>query len=493
MKYTSPEQKGISSENIKKYIDVLEEHNFATHNVIIARGDSIVYEKYWEPFSENFLHRMYSVSKSFVSIAVGFAQQDGLLSLDDTMIKHFPDELANQRDENLKNQTVRDMLMMCTAKEDPGITREVTDRVRAYFENKSPFSRATGKIFSYDSTGSFVLGALVERLTGMELMKYLRVKLFDKIGISKEVYCLKSPGGHSWGDSAVMCTPKDLLLVARFCMNKGKWNGEQILDEKYITDAVSKQVDNNMLNEVSYNRFGYGYLFWRTYDNSYFFNGMGDQLAVCVPDKDIILVYNGDNQGNNMSREIIIKNFFELISRTAKDCPLEENPKMLDVLKNEKKKLLCTVGQLTSPIQKRIDGKEYMVSVPNAMGIKKFSLHFGEEKCIFRYTNDQGEKELYFGMGKNVFDKFPQDGYGVDFTMVPIEGYRYNCAVSAAWLEKDKLYLGVQIIDKYFGRLHISFGFKDENTVGIYMSKTAEFFLDEYSGYAIGVSAKNSL
>ena len=246
MKYSTPEALGISSEDIKKYIDILEENKLATHNVIIARGDSIIYEKYWAPFNADFLHRMYSVSKSFVSIAIGFAEQDGLLALDDPMIKHFPEELNNQKDDNLKNQTVRDMLMMCTAKGNPrGLDSKVSDRVRFYFENNFSVSRPSGKLFEYDTTGCFVLGALVERLTGMKLMDYLRMKLFDKIGVSKEAYCLESAGGHSWGDSAVMCTAKDLLLVARFCLNKGKWNGKQLLNEKYITDAVSKQVDKS--------------------------------------------------------------------------------------------------------------------------------------------------------------------------------------------------------------------------------------------------------
>ena len=77
MNYKTPEEKGISSLDIKKLLDVLERNNFSTHGLIIARGDDIVFEKYWAPFNKDFLHRQYSVSKSFVGIAVGFAIDDG--------------------------------------------------------------------------------------------------------------------------------------------------------------------------------------------------------------------------------------------------------------------------------------------------------------------------------------------------------------------------------------------------------------------------------
>ena len=90
---TTPEEVGISSVNIKKYIDALEEHQLSTHNVIMMRGENIFFEKYWEPFYPEFLHRMYSVTKSVVSLAIGFAEQDGLLELDDPIVKYFQKEV----------------------------------------------------------------------------------------------------------------------------------------------------------------------------------------------------------------------------------------------------------------------------------------------------------------------------------------------------------------------------------------------------------------
>jgi len=487
MKYTTPEKAGISSAAIKQYLDILEEHQLSTHNILIARGDEILFEKYWEPFHADFLHRMYSVSKSIVSLAVGFAMQDGLLSLDDPIGNYFPEEMAAQKDENMRNQTIRHMLMMSTAKLERGwFEARTEDRVKFYFANDRKESRPSGTIFQYDSTGSFVMGAMVERLTGKPFMEYLREKLFDKIGVSKEAHCLKCPGGHSWGDSAVLCKPRDLYLIARFVMNGGKWNGEQLLNEEYVTAAVSRQIDNNPNQSVHYSSFGYGYQIWRTYDNSWFFYGMGCQFAIGVPDKDLIFIYNGDNQGNDGAQEIVIGNFFKCIARTAQNVTLPENPKAYESLKGTCQ-LMTAKGEAYSEFQEKINGVEFNV-LENPMGITKFSLDFAEDGCRFNYTNRQGEKSLAFGMCRNEFGYFPEEGYSDQVGSQKAPGHYYKCAASAAWVEPKKLLIKVQVIDEYFGRLDIVFGFIDEKKVGIYMQKTAEDFFNEYVGYATGIS-----
>jgi len=486
MNFSTPEKMGIRSENILKYIQKLESSRLATHDVIIMRGENIVYEAYWKPFHKDFGHRMYSVTKSFVGIAIGFLEQDGKINLDDEIIKYFPEEAKAQKDENMRRQTIRNMLMMSTAKlERYWFTAKCEDRVKFYFENDNEESRPAGTLFQYDSTGSFILGALVERITGMDLLDYMRVKFLDKIGFSKEAYILKCPGGHSWGDSALVCTPRDLLLVAKFMMNKGKWNGEQILNEKYATDATSNLIETTSQNDTGHNVHGYGYYIWRNYDNSFSFNGMGGQFAVCVPDKDIILIINSDNQGREYMHRIVMENFFDLIVRKAEDGELPENAdaqkELADYSANLK--LLVASGEKTSPLAEKINGKTYTMN-KNPMGITKFRIDINGDKGVFAYTNEQGDKEIPFGMGENVFDKFPQDGYA-DMVGTQKGNIRYDCAASGAWISPTTLLLKVQIIDKYFGNLHIHFGFKD-NEVGVFMKKTAEDFLREYEGYGAG-------
>ena len=486
MKYSTPEKTGIKSSLIHKYIKKLEDSHLITHNVIIARYGEIIFENYREPFGKDFLHRMYSVTKSYVSLAIGCLEQEGKIELDAPIVKYFPDELKNQTDENIKNQTVRHMLMMSTAKPERWwFGARCEDRVRFYFENDLKATRPSGTVFMYDSTGSFVLGALVERITGKPLLDYLREKFLDKIGFSKQAYMLKCPGGHAWGDSGLMCTAEDLLKTAIFCMNKGKWNGEQLLNEEYITKATSKQIDNNTSGINTCSTHGYGYQFWLTYDNSYVFNGMGCQLAVCVPDKDIVLIYNGDNQGITNAKDIIIENFFEYIVRPAQDEALEENDKEHEKLKNyaDSLELFAVKGEKYAKIQDEINNVTYMMQ-ENPMGITKMRLSFNGDSGTIYYTNKQGDKELSFKMCENEFTVFPQYGYSDEIGSK--EGDRlYKCAVSAAWVSDFQLFIKVQIIDTYFGILNINLGFND-GKIGVNMKKIAEDFLSEYEGYASG-------
>ena len=469
--YTTPEKVGISTDNIKKYIAALEKRGCCIHSIIMARGNEIYFEKYWAPFHRDFPHRMYSVTKSFVSLAVGFLEQDGKINLDET---------KNITDENFKNQTIKHMLMMSTVKPERNwFAAKTDDRVKFYFENPLTESRPSGTIWNYDSTGSFILGSMVERVTGKKLVEYLNEKLFDKIGV-KDAQMLTCPGGHSWSDSALIMKSMDLLKSARFVLNGGSWNGEQLLNEEYIKTATSNLINNSSFGIVEHDDLGYGYQFWRTRENSFYFNGMGCQYAVCSPDKDMIFVINADTMDSQHFKTTVIEYYFDLIYSNAQDSPLEEytgepiGEKMLYFLKNE----------INSPVQKKINGKKYICN-ENPMGIRKFTFKFGDDgKCEFNYVNEQGEKTLYFGLGRNEFGIFPQEGYSDEIGTVFAKGNYYKCASSAKWTHENQLQIKIQIIDKYFGNASFLFGFNDDLTAGIRMFGAGEDFLGEYNGYA---------
>ncbi len=494
LNYTTPEKLGISSANIEEYIRTLEESQLSMHDMIISKGNDICLEAYWKPFSADYLHRMYSVSKSFVSLAIGFLEQDGRLSLDDYIVKYFPDETINVTDENVKQTTIRHMLMMSTAKTECNwFCARTDDRVRFYFENDDLISRPSGAFFEYDSSGSFILCALVERLTGQKLMEYLREKLFDKIGVSKEAYCLNCPGGHSWGDSGILCTARDLWLVARFVLNKGKWEGQQILNEEYMRKATSAQISNNPWQVCDYNTHGYGYQFWMTYQEAFFFNGMGCQFAICVPGKDLIMVCNADNQGKDSAKKIIIDNFFRLIVNQIADEEITENVEDVVKLKKMKDSLKLAVakGAEYSVWEEKINGNTYQLK-QNAMEITEIKLCFEKGVGILDYVNAQGRKILKFGMGYNEFGTFPQEGYSDMVGSVSEPGHYYQCAASGAWVEPHKLLIRVQIIDTYFGNVNMIFSFQDEK-ITIFMVKSAEDFLEEYQGNAWGIQKRRNI
>lgn len=472
----TPEQAGIPSANIASFIRLLEDNGCVTHALLLMKGNRIFAEHYWKPYHKDSLHRQYSQTKSFVGVAIGLLVEDGKLNLDDTVVSHFPEKLHGKVPENLATMTIRDMLTMCTCgspktywfwSDDP-------DRTHQYL-NENPADHQPGLRWAYDSAGSQVLCSLVEKLAGMPLLDFMKQRLFHEMGAFQNARMLKCKNNDSWGDSAMLCTARDMAAFGRLVMNYGHWNGKPLMSEAYLRQATSPLVNNDIFGFDSFFRQGYGYQIWCT-RGGFAFVGMGDQLTVCIPDKDLIFVINSDNQGHPASRGIIMAAFYDKIVDPMSDIPLPPTPPIVV----ENLKLSAQKGLKTSPISLKINKKTY-VCKENTAGILQFSFHFTENGGEFHYTNAQGHKVLPFFWNENHFGKFPQDGYSTEHGGLPnSEGYRYNCATSAAWHNDSQLTLRCQIIDDYLGNLSIRFAFS-ERDADVVLTKHAEAFLDEYS------------
>ncbi len=487
LKNVSPESVGISSKSVLGFLKRYGAYNFATHSIIMARGENIFAEMYYAPFNKDFKHRMYSVSKSFVAIAIGLCEQDGLISLDDKMIKYFPEYIDENINENLKEQTLRDMLKMSTSMIETvsWFTNGTKDRTEVYFKFDTP--RIPGTTYSYDSPGSYMLGVIVERVTGMPFLEYIKEKALKHAGFSEDSYTLKCPGGNSWADSGVMCTSRDLLIFARFVMDKGYIDGANYLNSEFIEEAIKRQVDNDVTeNGRHFNTHGYGYQIWKAPNDGFAFIGMGDQFAICDPKTDFVFVINSDNQFTQNSRALLYHELYNFIIPEFKNEALSENEEAYNELLeySSTRKLMALSGEKYSKTQDKINNVTYKLD-KNSMNIEFVRFNFEGEKGTLTYKNLQGEKKLYFKMCENEFFKFPQSDYSDMIGTFSCPGNLYDCACSGAWTEENKLKLKVQIIDKYFGTICMTFGFKDER-VEIYMTKNAEAFLNEYQGYATG-------
>ncbi len=487
----SPEKAGISAKYVEKFIRMLEKRKARMHSVLLLRGDKLFGEYYWEPFNKDTCHRMYSQTKSYVAIAIGFLLDEGKLSLDDKIADFFPEKIRIEN-EQIKRQTVRNMLMMTTVGYGKGwFEKENTDRLDLYF-NREGTTRSPNTVWEYDSQGSQVLCALVEKLSGMTLFDYLKKKLFDHLGTFKTASILKTPTGESWGDSALLCTSRDMLSFARFVMNYGTWNGKRLLSESYLREATSKLIDNQEDAHGGPLSHGYGYQIWRTEENGFAFIGMGDELTICLPDYDLIFVCTADNQGNPRSRALIMDGLFDIIVANLEKAPLnedEEAQKSLEALTNELK-LFTVNGEEDSPYRKKIDGVKYIFD-ENELGLKNLMVSFADnKKGKVIYENANGKMELPFYINKNYFTKFPELGYSQDVGGVRThDGSKYDCAVSAAWLNPNKLMLFVQIIDRYLGNFPMTLAFNDEY-ISVMAYKNAEDFLWNYNGHAYGRKEK---
>ncbi len=480
----TPEEVGISSHSVLRFIKTLESYKLKTHSLILARGDKVFAEGYYAPFTADTLHRQYSASKSFVTLAIGLAAQEGLLSLDDRVMAYFPEYRAADGAERFAEMTVRDMLCMRTCMVDYSPWWGTDDRAAAYFGKPSRQIPATN--FHYDSAGAFMLGCLVEKVTGKPLLDYIKEKCLSRLGFSSASYCLLAPGGYAHSDSGVMCTARDLLIFARLLMCKGEIDGEQLVDRAFMEAAIKKQVPTDGKDIVaSYGTHGYGYLIWKLPRDGFGLFGMADQYAICDPKTDLIFVLNSENMDCPSSRALILHAFYDTIVADIGESPLPADDDAATQLAEHLSSLTLVhlQGRAPSARAKDVDGATYALE-PNAMGLESITLRFHGDKGELIYRKADGEHTLAFGMGHNVLGKFPEHTR-IGLTASVYEDGAYDCAVSAEWSAPDTLHVLAQIIDTYLGTLSISLSFKDDR-VSVAMHKHAQYILDGYSGFAVG-------
>lgn len=479
----TPEAAGIPSAAVAAFIDRLEDKTLPMHSILVLKGDRIAAEAYWKPFDETFRHRMYSTSKSFVSVAIGILAGDGRLSLDDRVVDFFPEykEKCAPVHPYAAMVTVRDLLKMTTCFTASNYA-PFDDWTEAFF--RIPAGHIPGRSFRYDTLGTVMLCMIVRRVSGVEFMTLLQTRLFDPVGMSAQLQCIQSPCGHDWGGSGVLCTTRDLAKFAYVCMHGGRWDGEQLIPEDYIRAATSRQVDNTLTMSDPEHQYGYGYQFWRT-RSGFACRGMGSQLAVCVPDSDLILVTTADTQAVACGDSIIYDALDSSILESMRDASIAENPTAHAALqaKIAKLSLRTVAGAKRSPLTGGIAGRTYVLD-ENNMKMKYVRFAFEGDEGVLAYENATGAHEIRFGFGKQVRQTFPETHY-FGRTMVRPGNRGYDCHASAAWRRNDSLVLCVYATDEYFGTLRMSFVF-DGDTVTVQSEKFAEMFFDEYQGFTSG-------
>ncbi len=484
----SPESAGISSKSVLEYFDYLNRRGITMHGALLMKGEDIFAECYWSPFNKDFCHRMYSQTKSYVAIAIGLLQDEGKLKITDKIAPYFAEIINPPLPEYLKEQTIEDMLLMETAgASDYWFNSPVNSRLDIYF-NHNHNERPSRTIWQYDSPGSQVMCALVERLTGKTMLEYLKEKLFDKMDTFKTAQLLKVRDGYSWGDSALVCTQRDMASFARLLLNGGKWNGKQLISENFVKKATSPIVNNDESGFYDcFHSHGYGYQIWHTEMGGFAFVGMGGQITIAVPSLDAIFVCTGDNQGYPSAYNLIIDGLFDFVFRKM-GSPIPKSEQAENALENfcSSQKLISLANPVKTDFESTINGVTFFAP-ENKTGITQFAFKFEGEKGIFCYENAQGYKEIPFGLGYNEFSLFPELGYSDNFGGERSNnGFKYKCACSGGWVEEKKLCIKVQVIDRYFGNFFATFAWKD-GYCAVKFKKTAEDFFQTYDGSFVAV------
>lgn len=244
----------------------------------VTQNDVLIADWHSEP---EMRRNIYSATKSFTSCAVGFAIQEGLLSLDEKLTEAFPKDLPEQVSDHLARATVRDLLTMCLGEKEPQLMGEQRP---LYTEDDwvkmclaFPLVNVPGTQFLYSNVGPYLAGVLVQRRAGCDLASYLTPRLFDHLGIRRPTWEI-DPQGYSFGAGGLFLTLSELHTFGLFCLHKGKWNGRQFLSADWIEECAKEQGPGP-----------YGYLFWRGEYNSFRADGKFCQLSIIFPDQNAVI------------------------------------------------------------------------------------------------------------------------------------------------------------------------------------------------------------
>lgn len=302
-----PEAAGLSASCITNTLREIDQKGICMHSFLIWKDEKLCAEGYYAPIKRDDLHRMFSVTKSFVSIAIGLLQEEGRLLLDDSIVTFFPEYVPDPSRVHpwLAATTIRDMLSMrsCHASTTYDKFSSKADWVKSFFTVLP--THKPGTVFHYDTSSTHTLCALVEKLSGMTMLDYLRKKVLDEIGFSKEAYCLKDGFGISMGGSGLMATSRDLMLFALLILKQGNLNGKQYIPADYIKEATSFQAATCVTGPVPSESMGYGLQFWIGEHDAIVCYGMGGQLAILLPKYNTAIVTTADTQGYQGGNQVI--------------------------------------------------------------------------------------------------------------------------------------------------------------------------------------------
>lgn len=291
---STPEAQGTSSQAILDFVKATDKNINTMHSFMIVRHGQVIGEGWWKPEVADKPHILNSVTKSFTSTAVGLAISDGKLSLDDSVLKFFPADAPADPSDNLKDMKVRDLLTMTCGHDTEAKVVGGAPTVKQFLAH--PVVHKPGAHFQYNTLGSYVLSAIVTKVTGQTALEYLKPRLFEPLGIENLTWN-SSPEGNSIGGHGLYLRTEDIAKLGQLYLQKGKWNGKQLIAEDWINQATSKQVPNELESHSKIGpdwKEGYGFQFWRCQHNAYRADGAGGQYIVVLPDQDMVVAITAD-------------------------------------------------------------------------------------------------------------------------------------------------------------------------------------------------------
>ncbi len=287
---STPEEQGLSSEYVAAFVQALmDEKDVHMHQLMIVKNGHVIYESGFSPYPSGVWHVTYSMCKTMTGMAIGMLIDDGLISLESRLIDILEINKVSMAFLRYRDVTIKHLLTMTTGSTFNEVGAITGDNwIKGYLEGNVKFE--PGSQFDYNSMNSFILSAIVTKLTGRTLFDFLKDRLFTPLGI-KQVFWETSPKGITKGGWGMFITQEDAAKLGQLYLQNGMWNGQRILSEKWIREATKAQIITGKPDNPLY-----GYHLWmEERPGSYIFNGMLGQNVYVYPDLNMLIITNAGN------------------------------------------------------------------------------------------------------------------------------------------------------------------------------------------------------
>ncbi len=398
---STPEAEGVSSEGINNFIDAVSKSKHELHSFMILRHGKVVSEGWWNPYRNDLKHTLYSTSKSFTASAIGFAVSEGKLTVNDKVISFFPEDLPTVISPNLAELKVKDLLSMSVGheKEPSTIVATSNNWVRDFLN--TPIKYQPGTKFLYNSPATYMLSAIVQKVTGQKVIDYLKPRLFDPLGINGMDWEI-DPKGINTGGWGLRLKTEDMAKFGQLFLQKGKWNGKQILPASWVEEASTMKImqdpnANQARKDSSDWLQGYCYQMWRCRNNGFRADGANGQFIIVLPEKDAVIAITAE--APDMQGEINL--IWKYLLPAFQDKKLPTNSKLLASLKEKTASLALPIAfkNIHSTLESSISGKNYGI-ISGEKSFQGANVEFKNDVCILSLKTDSTTHKIPFGFGR---------------------------------------------------------------------------------------------
>lgn len=421
---SEPREAGINAALVDAFLSDAAAAGLDIHGFMLHRAGRVAAEGWRWPYRADRPRIMHSATKSVMACAIGMALEEGRFRLQDKVVAFFPELMPGVIDEKLASMTVENLLTMRAghaAETSGSIWRSISSSWTAEFF-KIPVVHQPGTTYMYTSAASYMLSAILTRVTGLTLHEYLKPRFFQPLGIVDEQWDLGPDNVNPGGNGLTMKTV-DLLKLGVLHAQGGVWAGRRILSEAWIAEATRSHGDD------------YGYQWTTTSGDAYLAIGIFMQFVMVFPHHQATLAVVGAAQEGSKVFLPIVHRYFPLAFEQP--LPAGEAPQADARLRSR----LAAAGEQppivaqASNTAARIDGKTFRMD-RNALGISAVRLEFDSDRCVFHLEDAAGDHRVVCGLREWIESRTDMPGADLH------HGYFLKDAVvvaGAVWTDESTL------------------------------------------------------